>query len=208
MPWKPQPADAGTPAGAGRDRTQELTSDVERTGYYPDIVNAGIGDALAGEPVTSYFVHHEATMEHDEVRRHATVVVLTPTRLVLTHTDDYPGDDLLPEPHTTSTSDAIALSSVRSVGVTRLVTNASRGADPADPAEAVVAASWSGGSRLDLEPAGCADPECDADHGYTGTLSRDDFTLRVSAAADGAEAVRRVLAFARDLSAATRATGP
>lgn len=208
MPWKPQQSDDAAPLGSRPDRTRELRADVERAGYYPDIVNAGIDDALAGEPVTSYFVHHEATMEHDEVRRHATVVVLTATRLVLTHTDDYAGDDLLPVPHTTSTSDAIALSSVRSVGVTRLVTNASRGADPADPAEAVVAASWSGGARLDLEPATCGDPECDADHGYTGTLARDDFTLRVSAAADGSEAVRRVLAFARDLSAATRAATP
>ena len=48
---------------------------------------------------------------------------------------------------------------------------------------------WGGVCRLDLEPAACADPECDADHGYTGMLAADDFSLRVSAAAEGPDAV-------------------
>ena len=39
--------------------------------------------------------------------------------------------------------------------------------------------------RIDLEQAGCADPECEADHGYTGTMVGDDLTVRMSAAADG-----------------------
>ena len=57
--------------------------------------------------------------------------------------------------------------------------------------------------RVDLEPAGCADPQCEADHGYTGTLAGDDFSLRVSTAADGPEAVQGLLAFAASLSART-----
>ena len=56
---------------------------------------------------------------------------------------------------------------------------------------------------LDLEPAGCDDPSCTADHGYTGTMAGDDFSLRVSAAADGADAVAGLLAFAERLSART-----
>ena len=50
---------------------------------------------------------------------------------------------------------------------------------------------WGGVGRIDLEPAGCADPDCDADHGYTGVLASDDFSLRVSAAADGGRRGRR-----------------
>jgi hypothetical protein len=57
--------------------------------------------------------------------------------------------------------------------------------------------------RIDLEPAGCADPECEADHGYTGLLTSDDFSLRVSAAAEGPEAVANLLGFAGALSART-----
>ena len=44
---------------------------------------------------------------------------------------------------------------------------------------------WGGVGRVDLEPAGCSDPQCEADHGYTGVLTSDDFSIRVSAAADG-----------------------
>jgi hypothetical protein len=57
--------------------------------------------------------------------------------------------------------------------------------------------------RIDLEPAGCGDPDCEADHGYTGVLASDDFSLRVSAAAEGPEAVENLLGFADALSART-----
>ena len=62
---------------------------------------------------------------------------------------------------------------------------------------------WGAVARLDLEPATCGDPECEADHGYTGTSTADDLCVRVSAEGDGAEAVLRALEFARALSAAT-----
>jgi hypothetical protein len=69
----------------------------------------------------------------------------------------------------------------------------------------VLTVGWGAVSRLELEPATCGDPECDADHGYSGSATSDDFTIRVSAAADGEAVVRQVLDFARELSAATAA---
>ena len=191
-----------TRATEGRDRAVELRDAIDRTGYYPEVVADGVRSAVAGEPVVSFYVHHEPTFDQDEVRRHLTVVVLTPTRLVLAHTDEHTGDDLLPEPYTSTSTEAISLASVRSVVVTRMVTNPAEG--PGRPAEAVMTLGWGGAGRIDLEPAGCADPECDADHGYTGLLAGDDFSLRVSAAADGGEAVGGLLAFAEALSARTR----
>ncbi|WP_121252757.1 DUF5998 family protein [Nocardioides ferulae] len=184
-----------------RDRTLELRSAIDRTGYYPEVVADGVSAAIAGEQVVSFFVHHEPTFERDEVRRHLSVVVLTPTRLVLAHTDEHAGDDLLPEPYTSTSTEAVRLSAVKSVVVTRMITSPESG--PSSPAEAVMTIGWGGVSRVDLEPAGCSDPECDADHGYTGVLSSDDFSLRVSAAADGGEAVTGLLAFAEALSART-----
>jgi hypothetical protein len=183
------------------DRALELRQAIDRTGYYPEVVADGVRSALGGEPVASFFVHHEPTFDHDEVRRHLSVVVLTPTRLILAHTDEHPGDDLLPEPYTSTSTEAVRLSAVKSVVVTRMVANPSSG--PATPAEAVMTIGWGGVSRVDLEPAGCSDPQCDADHGYTGVLSSDDFSLRVSAAADGNDAVVSLLAFAEALSART-----
>ena len=184
-----------------RDHSPELRDAIQHTGYYPEVVADGVLGAVAGELVVSFYVHHEPTFEREEVRRHLTVVVLTPTRLILAHTDEHAGDDLLPEPYTSTSTEAITLSSIRSVVVTRMVTNPAAG--PSAAAEAVLTIGWGGVSRVDLEPAGCSDPQCDADHGYTGVVAGDDFSLRVSRAADGNDAVGGLLSFAASLSART-----
>lgn len=185
------------------DHTDELASEVSRSGYYPEIVAEGLRDALAGESVTAYVLHHEPTFDRDEIRRHMTVLALTPTRLVLVHTDEHPGDDLLPKPYTSTTSEAVSISQVRSVVVTRMVTSTSKQLE-----EAVLTIGWGVVSRVELEPARCSDPECEADHGYTGSVTGDDFSLRISAVADGGAAVDRLLTFARTLSAATSSGAP
>ena len=183
------------------DQSSELRAQIERTGYYPDVVFDGVRTAVATEQIVAFFVHHEPTFEHEEVRRHLSVLALTPSRLILAHTDEHAGDDLLPEPYTSTSTEAVSLNAVKSVVVTRMVTNPAEGAG--HPAEAVLTIGWGGVSRVDLEPATCGDPECEADHGYTGTLAADDFSLRVSAAADGPDAVPSLLAFAESLSART-----
>jgi hypothetical protein len=183
------------------DRTLELRDAIDRTGYYPEVVVDGVEGAVAGEQVVAFYVHHEPTFDRDEVRRHLSVVVVTPSRLILAHTDEHEGDDLLPEPYTSTSTESIRLTAVRSVVVTRMVANPTSG--PSSPAEAVMTIGWGAVSRVDLEPAGCSDPDCDADHGYTGVLASDDFSLRVSAAADGADAVAGLLEFAESLSART-----
>jgi Family of unknown function (DUF5998) len=184
-----------------KDRSLELRDAIDRTGYYPDVVADSVSSAVAGERVVSFYVHHEPTFDRDEVRRHLSVVVLTPTRLILAHTDEHAGDDLLPEPYTSTSTEAVRIDSVNSVVVTRMITNPTKGSSK--PAEVVMTIGWGGVNRVDLEPAGCSDPNCDADHGYTGVLTPDDFSLRVSAAADGHDSVDRLLSFAESLSART-----
>jgi hypothetical protein len=188
------------------DQSAELGAAIEQTGYYPAVVRAGVGAAVAGELVVSFLVHHEPTIDRDEVRRHITVVVLTPTRLILCHTDEHAPDDLLPQPYTSTSTEAIKLDQIRSVVVNRMVANpAEITSSPVPaPAEAVLTIGWGGISRIDLEPATCSDPQCEADHGYTGVVASDDFSLRVSSAADGQAAVDRLLAFAETLSASTQ----
>lgn len=191
-PTSAQPADA-------------LQRAIELTGYYPSVVSAGVRTAVAGEEVVSFLVHHEPTIDRDEVRRHMTVLVLTRSRLILAHTDEHDADHLLPQPYTSTSTEAVALRSVKSVVVNRLVANPENfsGSDISDPAEVMLTIGWGGVAHIDLEPAGCIDPDCEADHGYTGSLSGDDFSLRVSAAADGPDKVRALLAFADSLSAST-----
>lgn len=193
-----------------RDRSGDLRVAIEKSGYYPDVVSDAVTAAVAGETVHSFLVHHEPTIEGDEVRRHVTVVVLTPSRLILAHTDEHAPDDLLPAPYTSSSTEAVSLTAVRSVVVTRMVANpASYAGEPIPKPganEAVLTIGWGGVGRIDLEPAGCSDPQCDADHGYTGVLASDDFSIRVSAAADGNDAVANLLGFAESLSARTGTT--
>ncbi len=188
---------------APHDRLDDLVVAIDKTGYYPQVVAAGVRSAVAGETVVSFLVHHEPTIDRDEVRRHITVVVLTDNRLILCHTDEHAPDDLLPEPYTSTSTEAISLSSVRSVVVNRMVANPATfagGGEPT-PSEAVLTVGWGGINRIDLEPAACSDPDCDADHGYTGMVVSDDFSLRVSSAADGQGAVDDLLVFAESLSA-------
>ncbi|OUZ08362.1 phosphodiesterase [Aeromicrobium sp. PE09-221] len=185
------------------DRSDDLFAEISRAGYYPEIVAAGIRDAVAGEQTHAFVVHHEPTFDREEIRRHMTVLVLTPSRVIVAHTDEHPGDDLLPRPYTSTTAEAVALSRVRSVLVTRMVAAHSQQLE-----EAVMTISWGAISRVELEPARCDDPSCEADHGYSGSVTGDDFTLRLSSAADGGAAVEQLLEFARQLSAATTHVAP
>jgi Family of unknown function (DUF5998) len=180
----------------------QLDAALQRTGYYPEVVAQALHSAAAGELILSFYVHHEPTFDHEEVRRHQTVAVLTPTRLILAHTDEHAGDHMVPTPYTSTATEAIALSGIKSVMVTRISPTPHTAAR--EPTEIFVAVSWGGVSRIDLEPAACGDPDCEADHGFTGVLARDDFSLRVSEAADGPEAVLGLLRFAQALSEHTR----
>ena len=60
---------------------------------------------------------------------------------------------------------------------------------PTDVSETWLSVGWGAVRRLDIEQATCSDPECEADHGYTGALVGDDLTVRMSSAADGPDRV-------------------
>ncbi|WP_068434084.1 DUF5998 family protein [Piscicoccus intestinalis] len=179
----------------------DLTRDIERAGYYPALVRDVVSTALARDRVASHLVHQETTFDHDTVRRHVTVLVLTDTRLLVVHADDDvegggPGA-------ATATSESVPLAGVRGVMLTHVV------ADPASYTpgrlghELTVTIGWGSVSRVDLLPATCGDPQCDADHGYEGSITADDISVRVSAVADGDAALTQAIAFAGALQAAT-----
>lgn len=187
---------------------ERLRLAIQEAGYYPELVADTLETALAGEPVKAYVVHHEPHFDRDELRRHVSVLVVTPSRLVVGHTDEFPSDDHHDVPYATTSTEAVPLDRVSSVVVSRTVgtPGAYRMGDRAR--EVVLTVGWGAMSRIDIEPATCGDPECEADHGYTGTLSSDDFTLRVSEAGDGGAGVDNLLAFAKALSAATVGSRP
>src|SRR5699024_12785454 len=102
-----------------------------------------------------------------------------------------------------ATTESVALSSIRSVALTHVVSDPASYRAGSGSGEITLALNWGSVRRLDLEPASCQDPDCEADHGYTGTAVPDDLVVRISAAAEGQDATARALAFASALSAAT-----
>src|SRR5579859_3543327 len=134
-----------------------MLSAIERSGYYPGIIADAVFSAVGSEQVVSYFVHHDAHFDPGmEVRRHMTVLALTPTRLVYSHTDEHPADDPADpdsRPRAETSTEAITFAKVSSVAVTRVVP------DPAAyvpgvtmPSEVMLTIGWNVLSHLELEP--------------------------------------------------------
>ncbi len=73
-----------------RTSGETLRQAIERAGYYPGLVSDALETALAGEAVRSFVVHHEPHFDREELRRHVSVLVLTPTRLVVGHSTTTP----------------------------------------------------------------------------------------------------------------------
>jgi hypothetical protein len=182
---------------------EDLTASIERAGYYPALVADVVAAALGAERIDGHLTHLETTFDRDVVRRHITVLVLTPTRLIIAHADDH-ADESTPaaDEVATATTESIPLSAVRGVMLTHVVEHPERYVPGSLGREVTLTLGWGTVARVDLLPAACSDPDCEADHGYEGTITGDDIALRISAAADGEDLLEGALRFARDLSAA------
>ncbi|WP_059011460.1 DUF5998 family protein [Streptomyces specialis] len=187
--------------------SQGLREAIERSGYYPALVAEAVEAAVGREPVVSFLVHQETTFDSNEVRRHATVLVLTGTRFIVSHTDEQSADSTAPAPYATTSTESVKLDRISSVVISRVVADPQSYVPGTVPREVVLTIGWGAVSRIDMEPASCGDPNCEADHGYTGSTTADDLSLRISEAGDGPETVRRTLEFAQALSEATAVTG-
>lgn len=185
---------------------QQLRADIDKAGYYPALVADSLATALGGERLVAYAVHHEATFDRDELRRHITVLALTDTRLIMAHVDEHGPHEGGPSITTASAStEAIRLERIDSVVVTRIVADPANYRPASIPAEMILTIGWGAVNRIELEPASCGDPNCEAEHGYSGSSANDDLSLRVSAAADGESGVEQMLFFAESLSEAMAA---
>jgi hypothetical protein len=182
---------------------KDLRAEIDACGYFPEFVEDAIMLALGDEELVDFVVHHEPTFNRDEIHRHVTVLALTPSRLVIGHTDDQPAEPPTPGIYAASSTESVALNKINTVALTRVVNQPEAyqaGSD--DVFETWLTVGWGAVRRIDLELATCTDPQCEADHGYTGTLVGDDLTVRMSAAADGPDRVIRLVRFASSLQRA------
>ncbi|MGC3956175.1 MAG: DUF5998 family protein [Propionicimonas sp.] len=188
----------------GPELPAALIEEIRACGYFPELIADSIAQAAGAEPVEGFLVHHEATFNHDEIQRHLSVLALTATRLIVGHTDENaaPGEPV----QALTTAESVPLRQINSVALSQVVANPeSYGTGRATVVEAWLTLGWGMVRRIELEPAQCGDPTCEADHGYSGDLAGDDFTVRISAAGDGDAKVRELLRFATVLQAVTGA---
>ena len=117
-------------AGMAQNLPTDLARAIDKAGYFPALVRDVVATALAGDEVRQHLVHVETTFEQDELLRHITVLVLTPTKLVIVHADDHDdpaaGGVRSTRQAVTATSETVALSFVRGVTLTHVVTSPER----------------------------------------------------------------------------------
>lgn len=170
-----------------------LLSDLMAAGYFPQTAASSIERSLRRAQVTAHLVRPETTFDGAEVRRHLTVLVLTPTHLLITHLDDDPADELNPS-QVVATTERVRLTRISGTGLSQVFDTDGQRVRGTE-AEITLGIAWSGTHRVDVDRAVCDDPECRADHGYSGTVAPADVALRVSALADGPSAVQAAIDF-------------
>ncbi len=179
--------------------SRTLDQAVAVAGYYPALANSVLRSAIGAEKVRAHFVHAETTFDDREVRRHMTVLVITESRLLRVHMDDGDGHSVEGLHEASATVESSTLRSITNMAMTHVVHHPEHFRDGDIASEIVLAVGWGVHSRIELEPATCGDESCDADHGYSGTLTGDDSLVRVSVIADGEETVRALQDFAATL---------
>lgn len=183
---------------------QALRLELERAGFYPDLTSDIVNEELEGAVPRRHYLHLETHVEAVEVHRHAIVLVLTDAELIILHIDDaqYAADG---QPIATFSVESVPLQRLHTVVLSGVVARPAEYKPGQSPRELTFSLSWSGSARAELAPAQCGDPECIADHGLTGQLSKEDLAMRVSADADGQKALDAARQFARDVRRACSA---
>lgn len=191
-------------AESGIDGVQ-LKQDITNAGFYPQLVIDVVEDALDGAQPTSHLVQLETHFDQTEIHRHVTVLALAGEIVQITHVDDQALDEDGEHVVAHVSTETVPVRNLTSVTLSFVYRNPQNYTGGSPAAEVTLQMSWTGGQRVDLQPAGCADPACEADHGYTGVAPREDVVLRISAEADGPQAVEEAKQFARALRRANTA---
>lgn len=184
---------------------QKLEQDIINAGFYPQLVMDVVGDALDGAVPTSHLVQVETHFDQTEVHRHVTVLALAGDIVQVTHVDDQALDEDGQDVVAHVSTETVPIRNLTSVTLSFAYRQPQNYTRSTPASEVTLMMSWTGSQRIDVQPAGCADPECEADHGYTGVAPREDVILRISAEADGPQAVEDAKEFARALRRANTA---
>ncbi|WP_165860415.1 DUF5998 family protein [Kocuria tytonicola] len=176
-----------------------LIQDIEKAGFYPQLVSDVVKDSLDGRRPVSHLVQLETHFTNTELHRHITALVLAEDVLHITHVDDQSFDETGADAVARVSTETVPISQIRSVTLSYAYHQPQNYEPGTAIMELNLAVSWTGTQQLELYPAMCEDPECQADHGYTGTAASEDVVMRISSEADGRDAVEGAREFARTL---------
>lgn len=152
---------------------------IERSGFYPNLVASALRRALGGvEPEVSLCQTH-TDFDHSGVFRHVSIAALSHRCIILVHADEI--DEGVAEVSTSTHP----LSQMGSFAVRELWSQPSSEDPQLD--ELLISLDVGAMRRLDIDPAHCDDPQCRAEHGFSGIEGPAEIAMRISRAADGAE---------------------
>ena len=182
---------------------ESLLTQINDCGFFPQLVTDSVALTVGSEPVDAFLVHHEATFAPEGIGRHLSVLVLTATRLIVSHTDEHADD---PAGNTAiSSTESVPLRLLGAIALTRVVSKPEKfGSAGAETVETWLTLSWNTVRRIEIEPASCGDPSCTADHGFQGSDIAEDMVIRMSPVSDGAGNVAMLVAFGTALQQRVR----
>ncbi len=166
---------------------------IEELGFYPELVTRSLRRALGGKELLALLLQLDAGFDHGSLFRHLNVVAVSTGSLVQLHVDE------LEDGGATVASAIHPLRAIRGMSYMEQVTSPERQGGAVT--EITIAVNLGSARRGDVETLQCEDPECVADHGFTISSIPDDLTIRVSAAADGLDALAQAEEFVDVLSA-------
>lgn len=175
-----------------------LTEALQNAGYYPQLTAHMIHDVLYDEKIIEHCVHMETHVDFDSIHRHVTAFAITHTRLILVHVDDEPA---VPGQAMRGIAgvEEIPLHQVQTVVLGRMYVDPANFTPEQRPVEVSLTLGWNAMRRMEVYPESCGDPQCEGDHGYGGSSINEDVSLRVSAQAEGQDAVDQAERFALTL---------
>ena len=164
---------------------------IERGGFYPEAVQRALRRALGRTEPLATLCQVDTGFDRGEVFRHLTIASITDRAIVQLHVDEMDGGFAMIATAVRRVSDIAGYSTMEVY------------TDPEKArgiSEMTIALDLGGARRLEIEPTQCELSHCEADHGFTASSFPDDMTFRVSAAADGQDAVDEARVFVDHLA--------
>ncbi|MDO5701477.1 MAG: DUF5998 family protein [Bowdeniella nasicola] len=170
---------------------RDIDAELDRVAFHPALMREYLEEVRFGEEILGHFAFAQATFERGEMARYANLFVVTATRLLHVYATDVPYPDSDLDLHVQV--QAVPLAQLATIDVTYGHTE-----EGLEPTDLVISLGWGGNSRLMVDWAECADPECVSTHG-NGAVVSEDCVVRISVDGEGPRAMAAARRFVADL---------